>query len=293
MHAVIKATGISTDITITSSLEHAAIAARNCIQSAGIDVQEVNYLFNVGIYRDQNMVEPSMAALIQKRIGLNLDFLRFPVNSTAFSTDLMNGAAGAINALHVTDALFKNGRPGYVLVVSSDTHPSENPVEGFPITPCGAAFLLAPGNGEKGFTHFSFKTSPGDYIGESSYVDFENHGINGRNVIAIDHATDFHQRALDFAAVTARDFLEQHDINPATVALVSSAFNATFATDLATRLAISSVINVWEKQGNPHTSAFGIGYHALLARGVPTSCEHILFVGAGAGLTANCALYTL
>lgn len=293
MNAVIKATGISTDISVTSSLEHAAIAARNCIQAAGIDIQEVNYLFNVGIYRDQNMVEPSMAALIQKRIGLNLDFLRFPVNSTAFSTDLMNGAAGAINALQVTDALFKNGRPGYVLVVSSDTHPSETAVKGFPITPCGAAFLLAPESGKQGFAQFSCKTSPGDYIGESTFVDFENHGINGRNVITIDQETDFHQRALDFAAVTARDFLEQHDINPATVALVSSAFNATFATDLATRLAISSAVNVWEKQGNPHTSAFGIGYHTLLAQGVPAACEHILFVGAGAGLTANCALYTL
>ena len=77
MNTMIKATGISTNPDINSSIEHAIIAAKDCIASANIDMQEIDFLFNVGIYRDDNMNEPSMAALIQKGIGINIMHLRY------------------------------------------------------------------------------------------------------------------------------------------------------------------------------------------------------------------------
>lgn len=293
VNAMITATGISTDRKVNSSVKHAVIAAKNCIAAAGIDVQEIDYLFNVGIYRDSNIVEPSIAALVQKGIGLNPDFTRYPVDTTAFSTDLMNGPAGAINAFRVTDALFKAGRKGYVLVVASDIHPSGKAVDDFPVTPCGGAVLLAPSSDERGFQAFAFDADDDDYMGQSSYVDFGKQGVRGRTSITIDTDPDYYDRVLDFAAKTATAFITKHRIDTTRTILIPHAFTSGFAEKLGARVGIAcdAIINLWEDYGNPHTSTFGLGYHQLTTKGLPDTCKQVLFVGAGAGLHAGCALY--
>ncbi|MDX1693201.1 MAG: 3-oxoacyl-[acyl-carrier-protein] synthase III C-terminal domain-containing protein [Ketobacteraceae bacterium] len=293
MSAIIKATGISAAADLNSSIEHAVIAGKNCVEAAGIDMQEVNYIFNVGVYRDSNMVEPSMAALIQKGIGINLDFTRFPVSSPAFSTDLMNGAAGAINAFHMADALFKAGRDGYVLVLSSDVHPSSAPAEGFGITPRGAAVLLAPGNGDTGFKQFVFKDTMDDYVGEASYVDFEQHKTTGRTNITVKKEADFYERLMEFTTQTARNFIAENKLDLSNTALIAPSFTETFAKELGKKLEFpgGSVVNIWAEHGNPHTSAFGLGFDHLKQNPDFGNYSQVLFVGAGAGLNASCALY--
>ncbi len=293
MRARIVATGISVDDQVTSSIEHAVIAGTRCIENAGIDLQEVDYLLNVGVYRDSNMVEPSMAALIQKGIGINRDFTRFPVKSPAFSTDLMNGAAGAINAFHVADGLFRAGRKGYVLVVSSDVHPSGKPAEGFSINPCGAAVLLAPAEGDSGFCAFSFEDSPEDCVGQQSYVDFEQHGTDGRNHITVETFPGYDERLLAFARDTAAGFIEQHQIDVASTALIAPTFTQTFASELGQQIGFDeqAVVNNWAVAGNVHTSSFGLGFDLLESDPAFNDYQQVLVVGAGAGIHAGCALY--
>ena len=70
MGAIIQATGISTDKTIKSSIEHASLAGNRCIEQSGVSRLDIGLVINVGIYRDQNMFEPGMAALIQKELGV-------------------------------------------------------------------------------------------------------------------------------------------------------------------------------------------------------------------------------
>ncbi|WP_018692606.1 3-oxoacyl-[acyl-carrier-protein] synthase III C-terminal domain-containing protein [Algicola sagamiensis] len=293
MNTIIKATGISVDPSIHSAIEHAVRAAKHCIENAGIDVQDISYLLNVGIYRDQNIVEPSIGALIQKGIGLNPDFLRFPVDSTAFSTDLMNGASGALNAMQVADALFKTGLKGYVLVVSSDAHPSGEPADGFPVQPAGAAFLLAPSEEKGGFQHFQFHDTQDAYIGQSSYVDFKKHGTEASHTITIDTDENFYRDLKQFAVDKARQFIHENHVDLNQTAIVAPAFDAEFANDVAREVGATQdkIVDVWEKCGNPHTSTFGIGYHLLQESQKHKDCRQVLFIGAGAGLSTSCALY--
>lgn len=293
MRAKIKAIGTSVSPGVMSSIEHGVIAGKNCIEKAGIKLDEVSYIFNVGVYRDSNMVEPSMAALIQKGIGINRDFIRFPVSATTFSADLMNGASGALNALQVTDALFRAGRKGYVLVISCDAHPSSGPAEGFPVNPCGAAILLESSETDTGFSGFVFNDTTDEYIGESSYVDFEKRGLEGRTTIEVVAEPDYHEKLLYFSALTASGFIKEQGIDPKTTALIAPSFNASFASDLGKRLNFTddAVINTWSKYGNPFTSFFGLGFDLLESNTELDNYRKVLVVGAGAGLNANCALY--
>ena len=46
-------------------------SAEDCLREAGRTAHEVDLLVNAGIYRDRNLAEPALAALIQQDIGAN------------------------------------------------------------------------------------------------------------------------------------------------------------------------------------------------------------------------------
>ncbi|MBC7304849.1 MAG: hypothetical protein H5T78_28365, partial [Nocardia sp.] len=56
------------------SIDLAVGAARACLAGAGLGATDIDVLINIGIYRDGNVVEPSNAALIQRELGMHLDY---------------------------------------------------------------------------------------------------------------------------------------------------------------------------------------------------------------------------
>ena len=46
-------------------------ASNQCIKNAGIHPNELGAIVFTGIYREEHIVEPAMASLIQKKIGAN------------------------------------------------------------------------------------------------------------------------------------------------------------------------------------------------------------------------------
>ena len=54
-----------------SALHLAVAAAKTCLQGAGREPDDVDLLINAGVYRDKNLAEPALAALIQEDIGAN------------------------------------------------------------------------------------------------------------------------------------------------------------------------------------------------------------------------------
>ena len=61
---------------------------------------DVDMLINAGIYREDNMGEPALAALIQEDIGANRGQPPIGGHGT-FSFDLMNGTCGVISAIQL------------------------------------------------------------------------------------------------------------------------------------------------------------------------------------------------
>src|SRR5579864_7241559 len=75
-------------------------AARACLARAGKQPGDVDMLINAGVYREDNMGEPALAALIQEDIGANPG--QPPVGGRGtFSFDLMNGTCGVISAIQL------------------------------------------------------------------------------------------------------------------------------------------------------------------------------------------------
>lgn len=279
---------------IASSIELATLAAKDCIRTAQIDPNDVDYLLNVGIYRDQNMVEPSMAALIQKELGINPDFTRFEVRSTAFSCDVMNGVNGAMNACQIASSVLANQKARYVLVVSSDVHPSGQPQAPTPFKPCGAALLLARSDSNQGFHAFDLNAgSVDDYNGEVGWLDVPGFGANARNLIHIDRDDQYLNRLLQLTVKAGLQFIDKHHIDRNGTALIVPAFTPEFAKSVGEQLGMNDaqIIDTWPDNGYGHTSSFACGFGQ--AEKLAHRFQRVMYVGAGAGMSAACSLYRL
>jgi 3-oxoacyl-[acyl-carrier-protein] synthase III len=295
----ITATAVSTDPRIHSSIEHAARTATECIDRAGLTADQIDLVINTGVYRDANMSEPAMAALIQKSAGLTLDYVKYP-NSPTFSFDLMNGACGVLNAVQVGAAFIEAGSAEHVLVLSGDAHPSNNPAEarrtGFPYATLGAALLLGrasdPGAGF-GRVHTATAPDSGDGSSAVGYVNTATMGTAGRRTITVRRGGDYADRLVALAADTARAYAADEGIDLSATLLVTSQPTPDFAARVAARLGVNewATVAVEGISGDPHTSALTLAYHQAVAAGRDRAYGQVLFVAAGAGLTCACVVY--
>lgn len=294
MGAVIVATGISNDPSITRSIGNAAAAGTDCLAAAGVKPEQVDILINVGVYRDKNMVEPAMAALIQKEIGINLDFLRYPSPKTTFSFDLMNGACGILNGVQTAEALLQTGSAEFVLIVSSDAHPSGKPVPSFPYIPVGAAMLLTRSeNGGGGFGPVQSKSSLNEFVGLRGVLEINTGRTDGRERISLESHPEYEPMLLVFAESCVREYVMAQGIDLSRTLLVTSQAPARLGSVLASNLGMSegAFVSLSDLGGTPHTSSLTLGYAKACAEGLISQYEQILFVAAGAGLSCSCAVY--
>ncbi|MFI9650607.1 hypothetical protein ACIHAA_30610 [Streptomyces sp. NPDC052040] len=313
MATVITSAALSPADGTGSSIAHAAAAGLACLERAALTPADVDVLINVGVYRDSNIVEPSIAALVQKRIGINLDYLHSPGQQAAFSFDLMNGACGTLNAVQAADALLSTGTARRVLVVSADTHPSMDPsranTDAFPYASTGAALLLEHTGDADGFGRLHHRSSRSGGFGVNGYLPVAEVGSEGRSTVCVDRDSDAVERMLDLAvdtvdAVVARERAAAapgadvgHDCGMELdrVLLVTSQPSPGFPAQLAKRLCLASDAAVTAEgiHGDPHTSALVHGYCQAQDAGRLRHYDAILFVAVGAGPASAASLYRL
>lgn len=300
MGAVIKATAACLKAA-TSSMEIAAQAGKACIEKAGIRKEDIGLVINTGVYRDENIVEPAMAPLILKRMGLNLDPVMGAATNFTFGFDLHNGSCGFINALQVADSVLRAGRTRYVLIVSSDIHPSRAPHSDFAFTPAGTAVLLCNSEEQhKGFIHCFINTSTNGYeglVGGADVMQFHTKGINGRKTIFVKQDEGYIDKLCDFTASSARDYFKTYAVDLSKIDyLVTSQQEKGFTRRIHTALGLNGntqSFDLFSRHGDPHTSALPLGMHLLMEADLLKANNTVLFAAGGSGLTAAFATYVV
>jgi 3-oxoacyl-[acyl-carrier-protein] synthase III len=293
MSAIIEATGRSMDAGPRGSIAHAVAAARDCIAAAGVAPAEIDILINVGVHRDQNMAEPAMSALIQKELGISLDYAKQGFHP-AFSFDLMNGACGVLNAVQVASSLLAIGKARRALIVASDAHPGGIDDDAFPYATVGGAMLL--GRSDRagvGFGRVHVHAASDAASGSESFVQFGQAVANGRQRITVRREPDYVDKLLDVAARAARECAELERLALKEVLLVTSQPAPDFGRALARRLGLddTAALPPLHLERDPHTSSLPLAYHMAFPAGETRAPRVLLFVAAGAGLTAAAATY--
>jgi 3-oxoacyl-[acyl-carrier-protein] synthase III len=180
------------------------------------------------------------------------------------------------------------------MVVASDMDPERGASRGFGFPPVGGAVLLRTDDTRVGFAAFQFATFPEFAELFQSYVEWQEdarRGLHhGRNILTVEIADSYAERAVECAESTTREFADAQALDLAEVdLLIATASIPGFADGLAARLGIAAerVASPANALAGAHTAAPAV---ALESVGLATS-RAALFVSAGAGISVAAALY--
>lgn len=275
-------------------------AARNCFALAGRKPADIDMLINVGMYREDSMGEPALAALIQEDIGANLGHPPTGGSGT-FSFDLLNGACGVITAIQIESGLLQSGVIRLGAVVSSDVQPElDNPRAHF-LRSAGGAMLLRWDDDPGGFTDFATETFP-EYedLFTSGLVWHERHGVraprqsNGHHQMVVAVKPGYQARLVDCAEEATRHFLRRVGLGIEDIdLLVPSPAREGFVDPLRTRLGIPGdrVAYTPEDLEGTYTTGPIAALQAAIKSGRLAEARNALLLAAGAGITVALALY--
>ncbi len=298
MAMVIKSTFASTDGP-KSAIDMAVFAAEECLKRAGVPVHAIDLLINTGVFRDENIIEPAIAPLIQRKLGMNLDPVENDhLHRSTFSFDITDGENGFLTAAGVARAFLQTRQARYALVVSGDVHPSMTDHEAFPFESMAAAALLAGEDTgrDQGFQDFHFRTSANGSYGFCANVDLSRNGLEGRRTMSFSVDPDYHEKLGHFASGMLQEIFSGGKIDPAGLRyILTSQHTEAFGRRILDQLNLEGVetVDLYSTCGNPHTSSLIAGYDYVSTRGLLKSGDRVLFVSAGAGLSAACSLYTV
>jgi 3-oxoacyl-[acyl-carrier-protein] synthase-3 len=267
-----------------SALHLAVAAAEGCLRRAGRKPDAVDLLINAGVYRDRNLAEPALAALIQQDIGANPEDPHREGHGT-FSFDVANGACGVLTALQIVDGFLRSKTIGCGLVVASDADPGRGCSEQFPFSPVGAALLCRWNDDGGGLGRVHWVNVPDDGQHFRATVGLED----SRNVLRFANSDAMDERFADAGAEAVRRCLEAASCDVSDVAIVAAPARAGYRAALAARLDVPVSRIVVADDERMHTAALVAALQDA-DENVPPG-GRVLIVATGAGVTAGAALY--
>jgi 3-oxoacyl-[acyl-carrier-protein] synthase III len=278
----------------------AEAALRTCLARAGKHPCDVDMLINSGVYREDNMGEPALAALIQEDIGANLG--QPPIGGRGtFSFDLLNGTCGVISAIQLESGLLRSGVIRAGAIVTSDVAPKLKHPRSAPFQPVGGAMLLRWDDTDEGFTDFGTETFP-------EYQDLFVSGLQwqrrpghrvlqrqaGRNQMVIDSKPGYYARMVDCADEATLCFLRRLGMGISDIDLfVPAPCSPDFVDTLTLRLSVPGdrVAYVAEDLAGAYTAGPIAALQAAVRSGRLGEARNTLMLAAGAGITVSLALY--
>jgi len=292
-------TSSSSSIFRRGSLHLAEAAARACLERAARRPDELDLLVNTGVYKEKNMAEPALAAIIQEDIHANPGHPPRHGHHGTFSFDVSNGGCGCLTATHLADSFLRDGRIRLAMVVTADADPSPRSSRGFPFRPVAGALLLAHTSEPVGFVGHEFRTFPefADLFVSRLDWDPAYHrmlGGHGGNVVEVREDPSFAARGIECAVNVAQSFLATAGLRPADIhLLVASQYPADFANSVAQALGVGSdlVAHARPQCRMAHTAGPMAALEAAAAARTFDEATNVLFVTLGAGITIAVALY--
>ncbi|KUI09175.1 3-oxoacyl-ACP synthase [Mycolicibacterium acapulense] len=268
-----------------SALRLAVKASRDCLHHAECPAYDVDLLVNAGIYRDRNLGEPALAAMIQQDIGANPEAPHAGAHGT-FSFDVVNGSCGVLTALQVVDGFLRSHAIDRALVVASDADPGHGLSERFPFAPAGGALLCSWTGDNRGFGRIHWANLPQARETFNATVGM----IDRRNVLRFDVSETADEALADAAARAAEHCLSASSMTVDDVdAIVAAPAHAPYRTALAARLNVEPERITVSGDTRLHTVSLVAALSDALR--VVRPGAQLLLVAAGAGVSAGASLY--
>ncbi len=280
-HPAVVSGGLRTRTSARKLADRASLAA---ISAAGICPDDVDLLLNAGLYRDRNLGEPALAALIQEDVGSSPEDPHPGAHGT-FSFDVANGGCGVLSALQIADGFLRAGTIDRALIVASDADPGHGMAPSFPFAATGAAVVCRWDDGSAGIVGFRWERSTDDTF--RAQVGFDGR----RNVLSIAADPEFDDKAAVVAAKAAASLLADNDLRTSDVdVVIANPLTPGFLHSLSSHLGCPTELLVTiDGSEGVHTAGPLVALAAADERRMRAG-SRVLFVSAGAGIVAGAAL---
>lgn len=276
--------------TPPSSIQLAVQAATDCLDRSDLDREELGLIIHAGIYRDDYLSEPAVAALVAGELGINGE-VQSPHGPKTLAFDVLNGAVGFLNACHVAAGMIGAEKTRHAMVVASEIE-NNSPESGYPlngISEMGSAVLLSRSDGAEGFGRFVFQHHP-EYSGALATYTQQH---QGRTWLQIDREPNLAAVYLNCIRSAVKELLTLEGLDPTDIAVVLPPYLPPTALDeLAARIGIPRARFADLDAGtDPFTSSLPSGLGHLRRRGLTRPGDITLIVAVGSGVQVGCTTY--
>jgi 3-oxoacyl-[acyl-carrier-protein] synthase III len=277
-----------------SSIQLAVQAATACLDHSSLDRAALDVIIHAGVYRDDFLSEPAIAALVAGELGINGD-VQSPDGPKTFAFDVLNGAVGFLNACHVAVGMIGAGKAEHVMVVASEIE-NNAPESGYPlngISETGSAVLLSRSAGTAGFGRFVFQQHP-EYGGALATYTQQH---QGRTWLQIDRDPNLGAVYLSCVRSAVKKLLTLEGLNPADITIVfPPRLSPAALGELAARIGIprSRFVDLAsddELVTDPFTSSLPYGLEQARRHGLGRPGDIALIVTVGSGVQVGCTTY--
>ncbi|MHB8894003.1 MAG: 3-oxoacyl-ACP synthase III family protein, partial [Candidatus Geothermincolia bacterium] len=275
------------------SVAHAVTAGRQCLAASRRLPADVGVLVSAGVYRDGHVAEPAIAAYIQRRLGVNVEFQ----GRETLSFDLLNGGCGMLNAVQVVGAMLQSGQAAAGMVVAGEANSDRRPDPASVIARSGAALLLelSPDDAAEagtGFGAFAFQTHDEDAELFTAVVSL----AVPRGRLLIRRREGLEEAWLGHAAAAVDEVLAKEGLTRDRVDLVVPAqISAGFLQRLPAVIGVPADKLADFTATLPDTGSTSVilAWHRLCLERPPVPGTRVLFLAFGSGLTVGAATYTV
>jgi phthiocerol/phenolphthiocerol synthesis type-I polyketide synthase C len=285
------------------SVDLAVQAALACLDHSGLDRAELGLMIHSGVYRDDFIAEPAIAALVAGALGVN-DDIESPDGPKTLAFDVLNGAVGFLNACQVGVQMIGAGKAQHAMVVASEVE--NNTAEGghpqYGVSETGSAVILGKSGGAAGFGRFVFHHHPEYGAALTTYLRHRD----GKSWLQIDRDPNLSAHYLDCIPAAVEELLKLEELDCSEIAAVFPPhLSSADRTELAARLRIPSArfVNPAADLAVDDDSADAATGSDLFTSSLPYGLQHAwrrqlvrpgdigLIVAVGSGVQIGCATY--
>jgi len=272
------------------SVQLAVQAATACLDHCGLDRAELGLIIHAGVYRDEFVSEPAIAALVAGELGVN-DDIESPDGRKTLAFDVLNGAVGFLNACQVGVQMIGAGKTEHAMVVASEiennTTDRSHPVYG--ISETGSAVILGRTGGTAGFGRFVFHHHPEHADALATYTRHRD----GQTWLQIDRDPNLSAHYLDCIPAAVEELLKLEELDSSEIAAVFPPYLCSAdRTELAARLCIPSLRFVdLAADTDLFSSSLPYGLQHAWRHKLVSSGDIGLIVSVGSGIQVGCATY--
>lgn len=266
-------------------------AAENCLAASSYQRNDLDLLINAGVYRDEFLCEPAVAALLAGKLQIN-DDIKSPLDKKTFALDIFNGAIGTLNACHAAIGMIRAGKASNAMITAAEieNNRQHRPDTLYGLEETGSALILDQSpDGSSGFGNFVFK-----YYTE--YIDTlitNTEMFNGKTVLHIERDPRIESYYLQCIQEAVQELLRLEHLDLAQIKVV---LPPQISTEFISRLSDTLAIN--------RDRLVDIGaQHDLFTSSLAYSLQHVckhklaqpgdigLIISVGSGIQVGCATY--